>query len=430
VRVRQNGYEFTSTSNVTGPAPLELFDITAGAVSFHGTVSGLGALYFRGATTVVTFANPVTMMASATIVAQNAATAIFNGAVSGSAFVYSYTGGRLRFNGGLNAGNIVQSVDPGGELEFNGPGSLIPRLILSAGTVLGAADVTITGTSSEWNGGTMIGTGKTIIASTGELNVGGAGTKQSARPLENNGALIVANGSALELSGDFDGDGATMVAAGSSLTANRVRQASLTIAGLVTTPANGGADSMSIFSELSIAAGGKLNLNDNDLIVNYAVGDPSPEFSLRDLVLRARDVGDYGIFFTGSDDDFSDKVLAFGEAAELGFAEFNGVTVDGTTVLGKYTYYGDANFDGQVTTDDYVSVDLGLGTGDSWVQGDFDLNGVVTTDDYVVVDLNLGKGSTSPLAIEDQSPETNVGVIETTPTKKPKQAKPLSVRRR
>src|SRR5687768_9290659 len=74
------------------------------------------------------------------------------------------------------------------------------------------------------------------------------------------------------------------------------------------------------------------------------------------------------------------------------------MTVDDSTVLGKYTYYGDANFDGQVTTDDYVAVDLGLGTGDSWVQGDFDLNGLVTTDDYVVVDLNLGKGSGDPLA--------------------------------
>jgi hypothetical protein len=51
-----------------------------------------------------------------------------------------------------------------------------------------------------------------------------------------------------------------------------------------------------------------------------------------------------------------------------------------------------------VTTDDYVAVDLGLGTGNSWVQGDFDLNGIVTTDDYVVVDLNLGKGTTNPLA--------------------------------
>ena len=150
---------------------------------------------------------------------------------------------------------------------------------------------------------------------------------------------------------------------------------------------------------LTIAPSGQLDLADNDLIVDYAASESSPEFALRDLVLRARDVGDYGIFFTRTVAD--DTILAFGEASELGITEFNGVAVDGTTVVGKYTFYGDANLDGQVTTDDYVAVDLGLGTGDSWVQGDFDLNAIVTTDDYVVIDLNLGKGTSDPLAFAD-----------------------------
>jgi autotransporter-associated beta strand protein len=161
-------------------------------------------------------------------------------------------------------------------------------------------------------------------------------------------------------------------------------------------------DSTLTATEVTVAAAARLDMTDNDMVVNYATGGPSPEFALRDKVLLARDGDAEGIFFTGSDDDFSDTILAFGEAAELGFTEFNGVTVDGDSVLGKYTYYGDANFDGAVTTDDYVAVDLGLGTGDSWVQGDFDLNGVVTTDDYVVVDLNLGKGSGDPLAYAEE----------------------------
>jgi hypothetical protein len=178
-------------------------------------------------------------------------------------------------------------------------------------------------------------------------------------------------------------------------------------AGTVAVAANGTPAGMVNVKSLVVATGAKLNMNDNDMIVDYTLDpsdptDTSPEFTLRDKVLLARDGDAEGIFFTGSDDDFSDKVLAFGEAAELGFTEFNGVTVDDSTVLGKYTYYGDANFDGQVTTDDYVAVDLGLGTGDSWVQGDFDLNGVVTTDDYVVVDLNLGKGSGDPLAFAEE----------------------------
>ena len=98
----------------------------------------------------------------------------------------------------------------------------------------------------------------------------------------------------------------------------------------------------------------------------------------------------------------NDTVLAIAEQFEWGERTFNGVTLDDTTIVGKYTFYGDANLDGQVTTDDYVAVDLGLGTGDSWVQGDFDLNGQVTTDDYVVVDLNLGKGTDNPLAYAEE----------------------------
>jgi hypothetical protein len=174
-------------------------------------------------------------------------------------------------------------------------------------------------------------------------------------------------------------------------------------AGTISVRTQGGATGTSVVKTLTIASGAALNQNNNDLIVNYT--GTSPEFELRDKVLLARDGDAEGIFFTGSDDDFSDTVLAFGEAAELGFTEFNGITVDDTTILGKYTYYGDANFDGQVTTDDYVAVDLGLGTGDSWVQGDFDLNGVVTTDDYVVVDLNLGKGTDNPLAYAEERAE-------------------------
>jgi hypothetical protein len=153
---------------------------------------------------------------------------------------------------------------------------------------------------------------------------------------------------------------------------------------------------------LAVGPGAKLDVHDNDIIVDYDQAGPSPEFALRDKVLLARDGDVEGIFFIGSDDINSDKVLAFGEAFELGFTEFNGVEVDDSTIVGKFTYYGDANFDGQVTTDDYVAVDLGLGTGNSWVQGDFDLNGFVSTDDYVVVDLNLGKGTGDPLAYADE----------------------------
>ena len=257
---------------------------------------------------------------------------------------------------------------------------------------------------------TVAGTnGITLTGATGvaaAINVA-AGNHTIAAPLALSGNTQVAvtpAASTLTVS-DLQPSTAVITKSGAgTLAVNVVRAEGLVInAGTVEVLANGGSAWTSQVKSLTVGTDAKLNLNDNDLIVDWTpTSGASPEFYLRDKAIQARDVGDAGIFFTGSDDVNSDKVLAFGEASELGVTEFNGVTVDDTAVLGKYTYYGDANFDGQVTTDDYVAVDLGLGTGDSWVQGDFDLNGSVTTDDYVVVDLNLGKGTDNPLVYAEE----------------------------
>jgi hypothetical protein len=71
-------------------------------------------------------------------------------------------------------------------------------------------------------------------------------------------------------------------------------------------------------------------------------------------------------------------------------------------VIGKYTYFGDANLDGQVTGDDYTVIDANLNTtpapGAAWLSGDMNLDGIVTGDDYTVIDANLGLGNGNPLS--------------------------------
>ena len=43
-----------------------------------------------------------------------------------------------------------------------------------------------------------------------------------------------------------------------------------------------------------------------------------------------------------------------------------------------YTYYGDANLDGQVTTADFTQVSANFAqTGKIWVSGDFNYDGVI-----------------------------------------------------
>jgi hypothetical protein len=56
-------------------------------------------------------------------------------------------------------------------------------------------------------------------------------------------------------------------------------------------------------------------------------------------------------------------------------------------VLVKYTYLGDANYDGQITGGDYSAIDNGFAfvlTG--WVNGDYNLDGTVTGSDYSLID--------------------------------------------
>jgi len=69
-------------------------------------------------------------------------------------------------------------------------------------------------------------------------------------------------------------------------------------------------------------------------------------------------------------------------------ATWNGQTVDSTSVLIKYTYAGDLNFDGLVDAGDYGIVDNYFqfpGT-DAYVNGDFNYDGLIDAADYGVID--------------------------------------------
>jgi hypothetical protein len=66
-------------------------------------------------------------------------------------------------------------------------------------------------------------------------------------------------------------------------------------------------------------------------------------------------------------------------------------------VLVKYTYYGDADFNGSVDFDDYVRIDQGFNFGlTGWLNGDFDGSGGVDFDDAVLIDLGFNL-QTAPL---------------------------------
>jgi autotransporter-associated beta strand protein len=395
------------TLSVSDPASLGTSADDAGNLSISGgtlrytgsghstnrlfTISPAGATLDASGTGAINFTN-----AGPVVVADVTGTITGNTTVSGNTInlvndISQLAVGMTVSGGNLPAGTTITGFNVAAVAPGNTPSGVVDyRIRTSANATAAATGAALTfGAQNRTLTLTGSNTGANAIA--GALGDATSGTLSIAKTGAGTWAL----------NGALDYTGSTSVSAGTlELGSSHVGSSGVSVAAASTLRVASDGDKTLGTKSLTIAAGGKLDMTDNDMIVDWT--GTSPEFALRDKVLLARDGDAEGIFFTGSDDDFSDKVLAFGEALELGFTEFNGVTVDDSTVLGKYTYYGDANFDGQVTTDDYVAVDLGLGTGDSWVQGDFDLNGVVTTDDYVVVDLNLGKGTDDPLAYADE----------------------------
>ncbi|HEV8606137.1 MAG TPA: hypothetical protein VGQ99_12265 [Tepidisphaeraceae bacterium] len=82
---------------------------------------------------------------------------------------------------------------------------------------------------------------------------------------------------------------------------------------------------------------------------------------------------------------------------------FDGQTVDGDTILVKYTYDGDSNLDGDVDADDYARMDAGFasrgnpGFQSIYRNGNLNYIGSVNSDDYFLIDRAFS-GQGAPLA--------------------------------
>ena len=144
-------------------------------------------------------------------------------------------------------------------------------------------------------------------------------------------------------------------------------------------------------TNVNLAAGAFLDLYDNDMVVDSAWLTKS---QVETLVKTARNGGAWnmpGITSTTAR-NVSTTGLGVISGAEYntvgGTGNFNGQPYVAGDTLVKYTWNGDANFDGRVTFDDYVKIDTGFNTGlTGWLNGDFNYSGAVTFDDYVLIDI-------------------------------------------
>ena len=254
------------------------------------------------------------------------------------------------------------------------------------------------GTSIAVNGGTLelnaptnstLGAGVTATVATGAtLSLGGAGNALSNggsthANVANNGTLAATT--AGKRVGNIDGTGTTTVTAtNATLTANHIRQSTLNIGAgnTVTVATNGGDSGASKVTNLNINATGKLDLTNNDLIVDNGNLTTLTAQLASGLDVNGSYGGGPGITSSAfaSDPNFN-TVLGIAANSDLGYTSFSGQTVDNNDVLIKYTYFGDTDLNGVVdTATDFDLYITGLTSGGSlggWFYGDFDYNGIV-----------------------------------------------------
>ncbi len=147
---------------------------------------------------------------------------------------------------------------------------------------------------------------------------------------------------------------------------------------------------------LTIAAGGRLDLGTGDAILDYTGSSPLAEVTA--WVASGSHGGAWDGAGIASSAAAADTVqlTAVGvldntDPTVGGKTAFAGNAVDATSVLVKYTYWGDANLNGVVDANDYDVIDRGflfqpLPEDMGWWSGDFNYDGVIDANDYDRID--------------------------------------------
>ncbi len=227
------------------------------------------------------------------------------------------------------------------------------------------------------------------------------------------GSVTVAQGShKISLPLTFAADTAVSVASGASLTVtdlttikagktvtksgNLVIQAPLTLeAGASLVLASG---PTSAFGAPSLATGAKIDVKTNSMTVDYR-GQASPAATIKAQLASGYASGAWN----GQGINTSSAVA---NQTALGWKD------DAATqsILVKYTYYGDANLDGQVDISDLGALATAWQTSAVWSQGDFDYSGFVDISDLGKLATNWQLGVGNPLGPSFDEALASVGL--------------------
>ncbi len=221
--------------------------------------------------------------------------------------------------------------------------------------------------------------------------------------LNGTGSLTKLGSGTLSLTGSPGYSGTTTVSGGRLKTIRGIQNsANLSVtSGTLEILNHGGSTAVTSAALVTTSGTGRIELHNNDLISNYGAGPSNYNSIVSQIMSGLTLLGGSGAGIGSAEVDSQavpgtmlavvdngDPLIA-GAITELsGFAIPN----PNSSVLVKYTWFGDSNLDGVVDGSDYALLDTGFGSNGmftGWVFGDYDYSGVVDGSDYALMDTGF-----------------------------------------
>lgn len=156
----------------------------------------------------------------------------------------------------------------------------------------------------------------------------------------------------------------------------------------------GAGPAATLFGAPLLASGAKVNVQNNSLIIDYR-GQGSPAAGIKSQLTTGYNAGAWNGEGINSTSATSTTGLGWKETSAT------------ESILIKYTYYGDADLSGTVTSTDFNALLAGYGktTGAIWAEGDFDYDGKVNTRDFNYLAGNFGAAAIPGATLGSVVPE-------------------------
>jgi autotransporter-associated beta strand protein len=317
----------------------------------------------------------------------------------------------------------------GGGFDTNGFDVTLNGRLFGSGRFVkkGAGTMTLTNTQNDYQGVTQILGGTVLVDASNKMGndsvtnhvqleggtlktTGSFASVNRGIILQGVGGTVDTNGNNLTFGGTVTGSGALTKNSAGELRVNAIANAGnvtinagkLTVTQRTSNPVN----KPIYINALSMDPNATFDTNDNDLIVTNGTFA-----ALQSLVFQGYrggpDTTATGIVSSTSQNVHAGTtILALFDNSLAGFGDWpvgSGHTITTGSIVGKYTYIGDTNMDGQVTPQDYTATDSNLGTSVdpaiSWFYGDTNFDGNIDPTDYAGIDGALGLGQGNPLAV-------------------------------